>query len=300
MSVAFISVIGSSDLLNFLCSFLQIQPICKFDSAITSKDLRKIFTSTLPTVVLEGASIQKLKPEELRWLLSRGIRLRRLIFHDLDKDLSVIKSRCPEVRNDGYFKSMLTEINFAYCQHISEYNVISIMKNCSNLTSLWLSCSNITDTAVFVVAKECPNLEELNISSTRVTDLGLLALSQSCQKLRKITCAYCTLLTDDAIAHICNNNRVLEELDMQYCRKISDSSVAMIAENLTGLKILNITCCIRLTETFIPVLATGCPLLEKLALSAHHAITSIGLSPFRERCRLGYLDIELENHCCHI
>jgi hypothetical protein len=300
MSSTLISVIGSSDLLNFLCSFLQIQQICNLDSAIANKNLRKIFTSTVRTVVLEGSASRKLNLEELRWLLSRRIRLQCLVFNDLDRDISVIKSVCPEIRSDEYFKSMLTEINFAYCQHISEHSVIDIIKRCSKLTSLWLSCSNITDAAIFVVAKECPNLEDLNISSTRVTDLGLHALSQSCKKLRKIRCAYCTLLTDDSIVYLCNNNRLLEEMDLQYCRKISDSSIAMITKNLTGLKVLNVTCCIRLTDASMAVLATGCPLLETLAISAHHAFTSIGLSLFRERYRLGHLDLQLENHCCHI
>jgi len=81
-----------------------------------------------------------------------------------------------------------TNVNFNFCDHITDTFVISIVKNCQSLTSVDLSCTNITDLSLFALAEHCPKLVSIDFwHCGNITESGVKALRDNCLGLARIS-----------------------------------------------------------------------------------------------------------------
>ena len=96
----------------------------------------------------------------------------------------------------------LTELNFRWCELITDATILAIAESCPLLKIVDLAFSDrITDASVAVLARSCPQLESLNLSCCALlTDVSVTAFARNCPQLESVILYGSRHITGDAFA----------------------------------------------------------------------------------------------------
>ena len=164
---------SNNDWMILVLGYLNIESICCFDIAVTSKAERDVWLYNLRVVTSEINKHWHCS-RSIRWLIKRRIRLECLQLTQTgtdwicDRVLSEIASNCP----------FLTEIDVSESRNITDNGLVALVHNCRRLTKISFSCIYaMTDVSLIAIAEGCPGLESLTIvSCDNITDEGALAI----------------------------------------------------------------------------------------------------------------------------
>lgn len=123
------------------------------------------------------------------------------------------------------------------------------------LTHLNLAaCEGVTDDVIVSLAAECGGLICLNLCMcSEVTDVAVCALAAGC-KAEELNLACCGEITDAAVGALAASTN-LEYLNLARCRKITDASAEALAASCVNLKRLNLAECDNVSAVAINMLA---------------------------------------------
>lgn len=159
----------------------------------------------------------------------------------------------------------LTSYNLSYLQSLSNINRLSIRK------TLY-----VTDDVMRSIMK-LPQLYELDISENRIDSNSLKLLSESCECLKSLSCQHIQGLNDNGLSHLAQcitTYQSLHKLILDYCLEFTD-------------------------QGFLTLLDAGLHVITHLSIIGCTNITNLGLTGFRSKNILDYLNISSLKHQIH-
>jgi F-box/leucine-rich repeat protein 2/20 len=138
----------------------------------------------------------------------------------------------------------LTSLTIMHCDKIQVECILSIVKNCPDLTSLYLDLPGIslTDANVKTIVESCPSLTELDLNACcqQATDAGLQEIASGLPELKKLRLRGCTSITYEGIAFNNKQKKHLQHLDLEGCTNVTTKGVLHIFEQLKNLTYLQL------------------------------------------------------------
>lgn len=131
-------ILSSIDLLMEIGKYITNSEMATLEVAIGCRN-----RLPLNEFIADNSSLAKLHTGELAWLCLRGIKLRKVMFDDMSKDVQTLGA-------DPFYystvKKYFTELNFAYSSNISLPSIENLLCGCSNVVSVDISHCQIEDT----------------------------------------------------------------------------------------------------------------------------------------------------------
>jgi len=180
--------------------------------------------------------------------------------------------------------SKLEKLSVGGCKNITDYGILPISTNCTNLQSLDLFSTKIGDTTLqnFPIS---PGLHVLELARDTITDVSVLEIANKFRNLRQLSLFCCTDVSSEAVKKLFKELVNLQILDLSECAKIDDSAfdidlpnfeslnlmrifnitdktIFQICNFCSNLKNLNLRTCNKLTEKSIAFLPKACPRLR--------------------------------------
>ena len=180
----------------------------------------------------------------------------------------------------------LTLVKLAGGNQLQDIAIQALAMHCPKLVTLVLhACCQLTDLSLIALGASCPSLEHLNLSGCQhLTDRGIVALIQppttttttaaaAASKLRRFEAAYCTGLSDIALAVLACGCPDLEFLNLQGCHLLTDRGLASFLDLHAQVATTNSNVkgnCSRLKTLLLSALpqVTGCNFLANNKLSS--------------------------------
>ena len=162
---------SNNDWMILVLGYLNMESICCFDIAVTSKAERDVWLYNL-RVITSAMNEHWHCSRSIQWLIKRRIRLECLKLRGTDwicdRVLSEIARNCP----------FLTEIDVSDSRNVTDNGLVALAHNCRRLTTISFSyIYAMTDVSLIAIAEGCPGLESLSIDSCdNITDKGALAI----------------------------------------------------------------------------------------------------------------------------
>ena len=217
-----------NDWMISVLSYLTLQSICRFDSAVTNTTARVTWLRSLRVSNHGSVDEHMHSNESMRWLEKRGIR---------PESLMVMDDRWEAERING---TSLLGLNIASLRCIS-------LRNC-----------DIGDTEVISLAHGCPNLSEICLSGCdRVCNEGLVALAKFNHQLISIDIGECYKITDKGLKAFTNFRSQLNSVSipdrlqiseivkirLACCTKVTDIGISALAKSCPQLNNIDLSCC---------------------------------------------------------
>jgi hypothetical protein len=179
----------------------------------------------------------------------------------------------------------LTSLNLAGCHRISGDGLLSIVKQCNQLTSLNAHAIKLTDAHMEVISRTlAPSLTMCDISnanpfgiSSPLTDHSLTALAR-CQQLHTINLQGSGRLTDGGLQLLLGACRDLQRLDISGCIQLTDGGIARLAR-CKRLQYITISMCESITDDTVHLLLISLPLLTYMDINDCALLTNAAIAP---------------------
>jgi hypothetical protein len=263
---------------DIFSGFLSLGDVCRFDSAICSKNRRPLFLKCIESCIFLGDKDKTFGSSAILWLQRRSIRIRHLKCGLIDDDIAMTISRfgsCLHWLSLGVWNFNNRVTNYS----ITDVGILRLAKGCVELRCLDVSlCHYVTDIGIVKLAELCPNLYSLSVSyCSKITDIGILA--EKCPNLHSLDISHCQLIKDNSIIRLAEKCFNLHNLSITGCHNMSDASILRLADGCPQLCSLKMKSCPRVTERSIVRLAEKCHHIHTIKIS--HVNISTSLFPNR-------------------
>jgi len=155
-----------------------------------------------------------------------------------DESMSAITSNCAKLQS----------FSISGCERVSDTGA-SLIRNLSNLTSLYLNTRSITDSSIVAISNGCHFIRALSLNDCiHVTSTGILSLTSANANLISLSIDK-TQITMDALRALTLSKR-LREISAKECEKLTDElSLKEIVNNgRISIIVSNAAALARLTE----------------------------------------------------
>ncbi|VDI64577.1 Hypothetical predicted protein [Mytilus galloprovincialis] len=205
---------------------------------------------------------------------------------------------------------------------VNDETVSSILKHCSNLTTLELDKTNTTYSC-FMDIQQNINLRNISLFNININDdtlisiaqfapflisffvegnldsistRGIQKISESCRFLEQFSLRndhdHAPKLTDSNLFTIASNCKSLKYIQFQSLKHITDAGLQAVFENCSNLQTIIVNDCFNITDKSLINIGTNCKRLKRLEFSGHltgyNKMTSAGFQHIL--CNLKYLD----------
>lgn len=274
-------------LAQIFSGFLSLGDVCRFDSAICSKNRRPLFLKCIKSCIFLGDKNKDFGPSTILWLQRRSIRIRHLKCGLIDDDTAMTISSFGSCLHwlslsdwvlstlgDRVTNPYITDVGIvclaescAELRYVTDNSIIKLAELCPNLCSLNVSyCSKITDLSIVRLADGCPHLQSLAISNCcKITDISVVRLAEKCPDLHSLS--HCHLMKDDSIIKLVEKYPNLQSLVISNCHHISDASILRLADGCPQLCSFKMTGCSKVTDISVVRLAEKCHHIHTLEIS---------------------------------
>jgi hypothetical protein len=189
------------DLLRVLLSFLTLQDIFIFDSALLNHELRSLYLSATHGHQIAYANKYSMR-RGLHWVLNRGMLAHDLLitkefewFREFAsksmntlRTLSIYSSDISDSELERMICPNLVSLTCSGCPEITSQGFQTFFSHCRNLRSLCLSETSSPSSAVIaIIIAHCPNLRQIRVSDDEWwTDASLDLLARSSLRLESL------------------------------------------------------------------------------------------------------------------
>ena len=133
----------------------------------------------------------------------------------------------------------LSDICLFGCHRVTNAGVIALASCSHQLVFIDVGkCHDITDGALIAYADACRNISD---------PVNIFEVNDGCS-LRKISFAFCYLITDIGISALGRSCRLLSDINISGCTNISDVGIAALAECCPLLTDINLAGCEEITD----------------------------------------------------
>jgi len=251
-----------------------------FQDLKNGKELVEQITNAKLPVNLAFKKCTNLTEKVLRLLLKKCPQIAGLTFSG-EEAIKPLELAFLAAKNKGLFKQ-ITKLYFDHKFNMSLTDLITIIKNTPNLTSLGLpnntfinddfvaelimpiaktlkalyfsNRNTITDKSLYLVAKHCPNLTAINFSTqNKFHNHAILSVIKNCKKLSHLGFGRGCSINDNVIQEIVANPPKIEILRC-LSQPITDRSLVLLGKYASRLRLLTITCNKYITDNGIQAL----------------------------------------------